>query len=309
MALPVFMQLVTMFILLFMGYALVKKGFISPVQSKGLSIVLTKIAVPCNIIVLMQREYSFEILTAFMKTAGVTFLLCGASAIVFYIVGKLLHLELRALGLFSASGANNNMIFMGQPLILAMYGNDGLIYCVAAMFSSYVFLFLVCSCLFALGGEYKKTAAETIKGAFLNLVCFACAVGLGLFVTSTTLPSPIYNSLNYAAVTTVCISMVYIGTLLAAANIKEIFKDKIVWIFCGLTLFVMPIIARLVAPFFLEGMALGVVVVLLGTPCAAANASFADLYGNDAGRASEYVFVSTLLSMISLPLVAQFLCT
>ena len=58
----------------------------------------------------------------------------------------------------------------------------------------------------------------------------------------------------------------------------------------------------------MSGMALSILVVLMGTPAAAALPSFADLYGNDENRASEYAFVSTILSVITLPLVAQFLC-
>ncbi len=310
MALPVFMQLVTMFILLFMGVILFRKGYINEVQSKGLSIFLTKVAVPCNIIVLMQREYSYDISVAFIKTAGVTFLMCGIASALFFLVAKyILKLDLSATGLFSGAGAYSNVIFMGQPLILAMYGNDGLIYCVSIMFTCNVYLFLVCSALFALGGDHQKPVKHMVKDAFLNLVCFSSAIGFAFFMLSIELPTPIYNALNYGAITTVAISMVYIGSLLAMADIKEVFKDKVVYVFCFLTLIIMPIITKFVATFFLDGMALSVIVVLMGTPAAAATPSFADVYGNDAKRSSEFVFVSTLLSMVTLPLVAQFLCS
>ncbi|WP_317855543.1 AEC family transporter [Chakrabartyella piscis] len=309
MALVVFMQLVTMFILLLMGVVLFKKGMISEVQSKGLSIFLTKIAVPCNIIVLMQREYSYDISIAFIKTAGVTFLICSVASLLFFLVGKCMGMDMRSLGLFSGAGAYSNVIFMGQPLILAMYGADGLIYCVSIMFTCNVYLFLVCSSLFAFGGEYKKPAKLMLKDAFINLVCFSSVIGFGFFMLSIELPTPIYDALNYAAITTVAISMVYIGSLLAMANIKEVFKDKQVYVFSFLTLLIVPIITKFVASFFLDGLALNVIVVLMGTPAAAATPSFADVYGNDAKRASEFVFVSTLLSMATLPLVAQFLCT
>ena len=56
------------------------------------------------------------------------------------------------------------------------------------------------------------------------------------------------------------------------------------------------------------GMGVRVLVLLMGNAAAAALPSFADLYGNDEKRASEYAFVSTILSVITLPLVAQFLC-
>ena len=67
----------------------------------------------------------------------------------------------------------------------------------------------------------------------------------------------------------------------------------------------MPVITKLLLGMFLDGIALGVIVILMATPAAAALPSFAGEYGNDEKRASEYVFVSTVLSVITLPLIAK----
>ena len=275
MAIPVFYQLITMVILMIVGVVLHKKNFLSLTNSKGLSIVLTRVAVPCNMIVLLQREYSPEIFKGFLVTCGATYLMCCIGALLFFIIGKAMKMQPKELGLFSGGGVYSNVIFMGQPLIMAMYGAEGLIFCVAVMFTCNVFLFTVCSVLFAMGSDLKKSAGQMLKDAFINLIC---------------------------------LSMIYIGSLLAAANVREIFQDKKVYIFSFLTLIVIPIITKLICGTFMSGMALSVLVVLMGTPAAAALPSFADLYGNDEKRASEYAFVSTILSVITLPLVAQFLC-
>lgn len=308
MAIPVVMQLLTMVILMVIGVILQKKQYLSTANAKGLSIVLTRVAVPCNMVILMQREYSYEIFMGFLKTCGATFLMCCLGALMFFVVGKMKKMSLGELGLFSGGGVYSNVIFMGQPLIMAMYGAEGLIFCVAVMFTCNVFLFTVCSFLFGLGGENRKSFGRMMKDAFLNLICLSAIIGVFCFVNSIALPAPIFDALQFSANTTVCLSMIYIGSLLAAANVREIFKDKIVYIFSFLTLIIMPIISKLIAGMFLDGMALNVLVVLMGTPAAAALPSFAELYGNDEKRASEYVFVSTILSVITLPLVAEFLC-
>ncbi|MBR4015147.1 MAG: AEC family transporter [Anaerotignum sp.] len=308
MAMPVIYQLITMVILMVVGVILHKKRILSLDNSKGLSIVLTRVAVPCNMVVLLQREYSPEIFRGFLVTCVATYLMCCIGAAMFFAVGKLMKMEPRQLGLFSGGGVYSNVIFMGQPLIMAMYGAEGLIFCVAVMFTCNVFLFTVCSVLFAMGSTYKKSAMQMLKDAFLNLICLSAVVGVFCFVNSITLPGPIFDVLQYSANTTVCLSMIYIGSLLAAANIREIFKDKIVYIFSFFTLIVMPIITKLICGQFMSGMALSVLVVLMGTPAAAALPSFADLYGSDEKRASEYTFVSTMISVFTLPLVAEFLC-
>ncbi|MFV0315064.1 MAG: AEC family transporter [Anaerotignum sp.] len=309
MAKIVILQLLTMIILMIVGIILQKKKYLSVANAKGLSIVLTRVAVPCNMIILMQREYSTEIFVQFLETCGATFLVCSMGALLFFVVGKMSKMNLKEAGLFSGAGVYSNVIFMGQPLVMAMYGEEGLIFCVAVMFTSNVFLFTVCSVLFGLGGENKKSFGNMMKEAFLNMICFSAIIGIFCFVHSITLPIAIYEALRYSANTTVCLSMIYIGTLLAAANVREIFRDKVVYLFSFLTLIMMPVATKLIAGLFLDGMALSVLVFLVGTPAAAALPSFAELYGNDEKRASEYVFVSTLLSVITLPLIAELLCT
>ncbi len=65
-----------------------------------------------------------------------------------------------------------------------------------------------------------------LKDAFINLICLSAIIGVFCFVNSISLPQPIFDVLQYSANTTVCLSMIYIGSLLAAANVREIFKDK-----------------------------------------------------------------------------------
>lgn len=308
MAIPVIYQLITMVILMIVGVILHKKNLLSTANAKGLSIVLTRVAVPCNMVVLLQRDYSPEIFKGFLVTCLATYGMCSVGALMFFIVGKMMKMKPRDLGLFSGGGVYSNVIFMGQPLILAMYGAEGLIFCVAVMFTCNVFLFTVCSVLFAMGSENKKTLKAMAKEICTSLICISAVVGLFCFANEIRLPQPVFDVMQYSANTTVCLSMIYIGSLLAAANVKEIFKDKVVYIFSFFTLIIMPIITKAICHTFMSGMALSVLVVLMATPAAAALPSFADQYGADEKRASQYTFVSTIFSVLTLPLVAQFLC-
>ncbi len=308
MTILVIYQLLTMVILMICGVVLRKKKHLSENNAKELSVILTKVAVPANMIILMQRPYSHEIFLAFAKVCGGTFLFCMIGAILFFLVGKMMGLQFPEVGLFSSCGAYSNIIFMGQPLIMAMYGEAGLIFCVAVMFASTMFLFTVCSVIISIGTQKRKSIKNMLKDAFCNLVFISGAIGFFCFVASITLPEVIRDALQFASNTTVCLSMVYIGFLMAGANLKEILKDKLVYLFCVFTLLVMPIITKLIAGMFLDGIALSVLIVLMGTPAGAVLPSFAESYGNDEKRASQYVFISTILSIVTLPLVAEFLC-
>ena len=67
MALPVISQLITMVLLMAVGVILHRKQMLTESNAKGLSIVLTRVAVPANMIVLMGRPYSDEIFMGFLK--------------------------------------------------------------------------------------------------------------------------------------------------------------------------------------------------------------------------------------------------
>ncbi len=302
-------QLATMVLMMIVGVILKKKNYMTEANAHGLSVVLTKVGVPCNMIILLQREYSYEVFHGFLLAAAATFLMCSLGALLFFVIGKfILHMDFPQLGLFSGGGVYSNVIFMGQPLIMAMYGAEGLIYCVSVMFTSNIFLFTVCSVLFSYKCGTTKSPARLLREAFLNLICICAIIGIFLFVNSISLPQPVADMLQYASDANICLSMIYIGSLLASAEVKKVLRDKTVYLFSFLTLIVIPVFTKLVVGNFMSGMALSVVVVLMGTPAAAALPSFANAYGNDNQRASEYVFVSTILSVLTLPLVAQFLC-
>ncbi len=307
--LSVVYQLLTMVLLMIVGFILSKKNYLSESNAKGLSVVLTRVAVPANMIVLMQREYSHEILIGFLKACGGTFMMCIVGTILFLIVGKLLKMDFPELGLFSGGGVYSNVIFMGQPLVMAMFGEKGLIFCVAVMFASNIYLFTACSALFSYKtGGNAKTPARMLRDAFINLICLSAVIGFICFVKSITLPEPIYNALQFSASTTVCLSMIVIGSLLAVAKVDEVLKDKTIYIFSFFTLIVMPLLTKVLVGTFMSGVSLSVLVILMATPAAAALPSFAEDYGNDGKRASEFVFVSTAISVLTLPLIAKFLC-
>lgn len=311
MVLPVIFQLITMVILMLIGVVLYKKEYITKENAKGLSIILTRVAVPCNMIILLQREYTSQLFQEFILVCGCTFFVLIIISVLMFVVAKLLKFDLKNIGLFMSSGAYSNVIFMGQPLILAMYDETALIYCIAIMITSNIYLFTACSVFFSMGSDKKKSVFEMIKDVVSNLLFLSAILGIALFVFEISLPQPIYDALSFSAITTVCLSMIYIGTLLASANMKEVFRDKTVYIFSFLSLIVSPVLVKFVlgeSGFNLVGgLALDVMIVLFGTPAAAALPSFVELYGGNEKRASEYVFISTLLSLITLPLMVYLL--
>ncbi len=300
-------QLITMILLMIIGGLLYRYEYVNEVSARGLSVVLSRVAVPCNMIILMQREFSRELLLQFIQTITATFAILFLASALFFVVARGLQMNSKEQGLFMVAGAYSNVIFMGQPLILAMYQEEGLFFCVAIMFACNFFMCSFGAVFFQLGSEEKESFQTKCRNIFCNGLFLSAVVAILLFVFGISLPTPLYGAFSYVANTSVPLSMIYIGTLLASANLKMVLQNKRIFLFSVLSLLVLPVLTKITMTPFLSGMPLDILVVLMATPAAAALPSFAQLYGNDAKSASEYVFVSTVLSVFTLPLVITYL--
>ena len=124
MAIPVIYQLITMVILMVVGILLYKKNYLSMANAKGLSIVLTRVAVPCNMVVLLQREYSPEIFKGFLISCIATYLMCCIGAAMFFVVGKGMKMPPKELELLYFLAASPNHVFTREQLLDQIWGYE-----------------------------------------------------------------------------------------------------------------------------------------------------------------------------------------
>ena len=302
-------QLITMLIIMCVGVIIKKRNLLTNDGIKGLSVVLSKVAVPFMIINLLQRSYTNELLNEFIFVSISTYLLCVLFTLIFLVISKLFKMNFKDSTLFSISAVYSNVAFMGQPLILALFGESGLIYCVAVIIVQNIYFVTFGVSLLIRNDNKKFSIIEFLKLIFFNDIFISSLIGFFLFFNEIILPESIKNALQYANNSTIFISMIIIGGLLSDANFKKVIKDYKIYIFFILNLIIMPILTKFILEFFIENdIIINVMIILMGTPTAAAMPAFCDRYNADSIKAAEYVFVSTIISFFTLPLIAQLLC-
>lgn len=100
------------------------------------------------------------------------------------------------------------------------------------------------------------------------------------------------------------LAMIVIGLMLSRSNIQEALKNPILYLASAFKLLIVPIAITLVLKAFgVAGPALVIPVMMISMPTASYVAMFSANYGNDAKFASQIVFLSSLLSMITIPIV------
>lgn len=218
------------------------------------------------------------------------------------------------------AGVFSNCGFMGFPFLQSLFTGEteaeALIYgaVVIAVFNLLNWTFGV----YIMTGDKKQVSAKKI---LLNPVIISLVIGFVLFVA---LPRPIVDmasldkngntldsilehfmqSMNYLAEMVTPCSMIVVGIRLANVNVKSLFMDKWAYVSAFFKLIIMSLISILVVAFLpVDTTVKYTVFFLLSMPSATSTAMFAVKFGKDGDFASVCVLLSTVLSVITIPLL------
>jgi len=150
---------------------------------------------------------------------------------------------------------------------------------------------------------------------FLNPATIPTYIGLLFFLLpiDAFVPDVVVNALETLRGTVAPMSMMLVGMLLADMKLKGAFKDINFFISLALKLILFPVIAWLfikgadISGIYSDATCAIVVLVCAATPSAAATSMFAEKFDGDSVTASKFVSISTILSLITIPLVSLLL--
>lgn len=202
----------------------------------------------------------------------------------------------------------SNIAFMGFPVIAALYGNGALLY--AALFTiPYNVLIYTYGIAALQTGEKKGSFKESVSlGRILNVGVIACVLTMVIYLCSIPVPAFIKSTITNLSNLTAPLSMMVIGASLATIDLKKLFTDARLLLFSFFKLLVIPIIGMLIIRQFVESEVIcGVCMVMLATPVGSMTAMLAQQYDGDYEMASRGVMLTTVLSVVTMPLVSMLL--
>jgi predicted permease len=191
----------------------------------------------------------------------------------------------------------SNCGFMGYPVIESIYGKTGLFYTVVFNIPFTVFFWTVGVMLFT----DKKDLKSTVK-MVINPGIVATLIGLTLFLFSIELPYAIYKACDLVGSMTTPLSMLVIGSMLADIDIKDVFSGFAIYYATIVRLLAIPLaVYGMLRLFDVQGILLGIPVITMAMPAAAGTSIFAQKYDADFAFSSRCVFITTALSLITIP--------
>lgn len=302
-------QIGALFILMAVGFALGKLKILEEAAIKGLSALVIKAALPALILMSLQRPFSKELLADSLQTLVVASLFYIVLIALSFLAVRLMRTPPKQAGALIFALSFSNSGFVGFPVVISILGQDALF---LAAIHNILFNLLAFSLGIAIvSGLANNPASTTFKfpaRKLLNINVLAALAGFALFLTSTRIPQPLALPLNLLGSTTTPLAMLVVGTLLARASFKSVVGDWRLYAVSALRLLVWPLLAwAALKGAGIGGYLLPITVIVAGMPCASNTSLIAEVYGGDGETASSVIFLSTLFSVATIPVMALLL--
>ncbi len=276
------------------GFALFRKGWITKEGSKTLANVLIRLIIPCSILNGFCVAHTEETLARFFLIA----LLTAGALLVAMFLSWLVYRK-KPMDQFAAAFPNCG--FIGIPLVRAVLGEEYVLYAVPFVALLNVLQFLYSNRLFA-----DAKTRRPVKELLLHPILIGTGIGLVLFLLngSAVVPPFLSEAVRGIAWMNSPVAMIVLGVYLAQTDLKKLFLTPRLYALSAVRLLLIPIVTA--ALLLLTGVdhISKTVILLCGSASIGANiAVYAQLYDADYAYACQAVALSTVLSIVTMPLL------
>ncbi len=291
-------QVLILFVLILVGFVCGKIKLITEVGSKVMADVVLYFVTPCVIISAFQREFDVTMLIKLVVSALCSAVILFVSVIVAQLLFK--KQERSRSCIYKFATVFSNCGYMSLPLQQAVLGDEGVFYAASfiAMFNIFVWSY----------GLVTMKGNDGAKGSYVKILInpgiIGTIIGVTLFLCSVRLPSVIAQPISYLAALNSPVPMLIIGYYLSCADLKKAFTDVWAYVSMALRLIILPLVTLFALLLCnIEGTLLVSLVISVSSPVAAITTMMSAKYGHDTQLSVSLVSASTLLSLVTMPLV------
>jgi|SRR5471030_3071061 len=299
-------QMVQLFMILGLGYFLNKINLFDVNLNQKLNKLLLNVTTPAMVMAsvssIKESSNNGEVIFVFLVAIVIFALL----PVISYIIVRIMKIPVHQRGLYMFMTVFSNIGFMGFPVMKAIFGNEAVFY--TAIFNM-VFNILVYTLGIVLI-NYGTTNQVRLKARnLLSPGIISSIVAIIIYFLKIPIPTVIGSTFDMVGNITTPIAMMLIGSTLANMNIKEVFTEFRIYPYTIIKQLLIPFIAYPLLKYFISSpLVLGVALINLAMPVGNSAVLFANEYNGDVALAAKSVFITTLISVFTIPLiVAMFL--
>ena len=296
-------KFVIFIVLMFLGYYYARKKIIGPDFAKSGSKLTMDVFMSASVInsVLVnppQLSGGELALTLLILSIGLSLSYIVSAVLVRVLPGK--RKDAAVLELLMAVP---NTMFIGLPVIQEVLGSEAVFYVALSSLPFNLFLY-----------SYGVLRLKGGKGAKINFKDFFCipllatVVSTVIFLLRIDMPLVVDELVSTMSAATMPLSMLVIGASLGSIKPADAFRSKHAYLVSAARLIICPLVVYFVMGLFIsDPMLLFTLTILSGCPSAVVVSVLAIQYGHDAVYASKGVLLSTVFSMLTIPVMAYLL--
>ena len=305
----VIQQMIVMLIIIFIGYFFTKKGKLNELSSRHISGLVVNV---CNPAMLVCSAFSADSQVSgalLLNALLATLLLYAILLLAGFLIPRLMRYPADEHYIYHFLTVYGNVGFLGIPLVSAVLGSNALIYV-----SINVLVFNILFYLTGLNIIRKKAGVTTASGPkeilskLVNTGTVSALFTIIFYLSDFDVPLIITNTLDYTGRATTFLSMLVLGIAVAQMPLKEIFCHGKDYVFIIIRMILLPILCVLLLRSFVsDPLIMGVCCLMISVPAANLPLMCSKEYGLRTAELTRMIILTTLLSVLTIPLVVSFM--
>lgn len=292
-------KLTEMVIMIIIGYICAKVNLTGPEFNQHTSKILTNVLLPATILKAMIGLGGEITNKELIYVIFLFFLMMGIAGAVGILLSRVISIVPSDRGILIGLIMYMNISFVGFPLVETYYGAQGMLFACLSCVPMNLLMFSV-----GVAGISGNSRDAINLKKILNVPMISTLLGIVIMVLKIQIPSLLYGTINSVANATVPISMIILGSSLAAIPAAEALGDVKIYIIAAARLLICPILTNLLLRLFVDNQVLiGAVTILASTPVAVLMTPLCVQYGKSDALSSKSIFISTVLSVFTMPAV------
>lgn len=301
----VFQQMVIIFILVLVGFLLMKLHIFSDEAGKNLSALVTNVCNPALMLSSVLDESADVPKENLALMAVVSLAVYVVLVILGLLIPRLIRVPKKERDYYNLLTLFGNTGFIGIPVVSALLGPSGVVYVV--VFNLYFVLLVYTYGKFLVARSDEQGLVKFRPLDMVNVGSIGCVLSIIVYVCDLHLPVVLSESVSYMGRATTFVSMVVIGISLAQMPLRATFGDRHIYLFVLVRQLLVSIAMGLVLRNFVsDEIVYGVLLIMLSVPAGNLPLMFVKEAGGDGEVLSRGIVVTTIFSVITIPIVVFF---
>jgi predicted permease len=296
----VFQTMLKLFLLLILGFVLFKCHIFDEYTNKKISALIVNVASPMLIISSIAGVEG--------SNKSIVFLMIGAGILMyigFIILGKIINrifpFPKKDWPVYECMVVFANTGFMGYPVLLDVFGQEAVFYAslIHMAFNFFVYTYAIMCLTKGDDSEFKLNFKQLLTPGIILIF-----VGIFIYLFEIQLPSVLMDTINSVGSLTAPLSMMMIGSSLAVYPIKDSFTDWRSYVFAFVRLMIVPFVTMIMCRLLhIDAYYANITIITNAMPVGSMVLMLATQYNANVKIVTRNIVVSTLLSVITIPIV------